>query len=79
MDIFPNPVLNNEVNLRWKTNEAVNIEIYDIAGKIVKSFNKVQNPNFANDVSDLNTGVYTVRLKDSKNNKLIAVSKFVKK
>lgn len=58
-NIYPNPTGLGYVNISAKNNDATSVAVYDILGK------QVLNQNLANnrlDVSNLNTGVYIVKI-----------------
>lgn len=75
--VFPNPVA-SQLNVWWKTTESVNMAIYDVAGKMVKTYKNVKTENFKANVSDLANGFYILKLTNNKTNKLIADTKFIK-
>ncbi|WP_411767305.1 alpha-amylase family glycosyl hydrolase [Winogradskyella sp. A3E31] len=59
--IFPNPV-----ETSFKVNSNVNtLEVYDLMGKVVKSFDGNFTKNSEYDISELNTGVYIIRIENS--------------
>jgi glycosidase len=58
--IYPNPV-----NTSFKTNKSFqNLEIYDITGKLVKSFNGEFTKNDTYDISDLGPSLYLVKIEN---------------
>lgn len=70
--LYPNPV-----NSSFVINHLINdLKIYDITGKIVKSFNGNYNKGFAFDISNLNQGIYLVKIKNDLGQSL--TSKLVK-
>lgn len=69
--IYPNPV-NDSFAL---TIETKSIEIYNITGQLVKSFKNTLSDNYLT-VSDLDSGVYLVKVTDNNNNQ--ATKKFIK-
>jgi hypothetical protein len=69
--IYPNPV-NDAFALTIETKA---IDIYNIAGQLVKSFQKNTSNSFLN-VSDLQNGVYLMKITDDNNNQ--ATKKFIK-
>ena len=77
-DISPNPV-SNSLNLKFNQNISTGIlvEIYDILGKLIYKETSVMN-NLRNsiDVSDLNRGIYIVKIYSGNN---ISIKKFTKK
>jgi hypothetical protein len=75
--IFPNPV-KDQLNVRYKITQTLNILVYDITGKIVTAFNNVNTLNFKTNVSNLAAGVYVLKLSSATTNQVIAISKFVK-
>ncbi len=57
---YPNPTSSS-----FKLNNAVNdLKIYDITGKMVKSFHGNYSRGFAFDISNLNQGLYLVKIKN---------------
>lgn len=78
-NIYPNPVddilkINSKLSI-------INIEIYDIQGKLV--LNKlIENKNFKNfdvDITSVSKGVHLVIIKDEKNKKSLFTHKIIKK
>ncbi|HLV39448.1 T9SS type A sorting domain-containing protein [Xanthomarina sp.] len=63
--VFPNPVTNGYVNITSKSNEAINVTVFDILGKQVLS-NSVNNNRL--NVSKLTAGVYIMNM--SQNGKI---------
>ena len=58
--IYPNPV-----NTSFKTNKAFeSLQIFDITGKLVKSFNGEFTKNDAYDISDLTPSLYLVKIEN---------------
>ncbi|WP_034062603.1 T9SS type A sorting domain-containing protein [Lacinutrix jangbogonensis] len=57
--IYPNPASNGFVNITTTSNEAINVTVFDILGKQVIS-QTINNNRL--DVSNLNTGVYILKL-----------------
>ncbi len=74
LQMFPNPSLDRVSINGLAEDESVSVELYDLKGRMVKSFQTVKN-NDELDVSDLISGVYLVRVE---NNQVRAVSKFLK-
>ncbi len=62
MVLYPNPTSNN-FNLNTNTSQ---VEIYTITGQIVKTFDK-QNSNYNYSISELNNGIYLVKVVDENN------------
>ena len=61
--IYPNPTQSS-----FSINSNVsNIEIYDLTGKMVKSFKGDFTKNNTFDISSLNTGMYIIKVEDSNN------------
>jgi len=71
VSIYPNPATNN---LTIETTEKSEIEISNIAGQILKTFNTTEKQTTI-DVSNLPSGVYIIKAKTEKG---VAVRKFVK-
>jgi 1,4-alpha-glucan branching enzyme len=70
--IYPNPV-----NTSFKTNKALNtLQIFDITGKLVKSFNGDFTETDTYDISDLTQSIYFVKIENS--NGQILTSKLIK-
>ncbi len=57
--LYPNPVQSNE--LYFNSNTPLNVEIYDITGKLILSKN-LKNSSKSIHISDLNTGLYIVKM-----------------
>ena len=77
-DISPNPV-SNSLNLKFNQNISTGIlvEIYDILGKLIyKETSVMNNQRNSIDVSDLNRGIYIVKIYSGNN---ISIKKFTKK
>ncbi len=70
--IYPNPTT---TSFSVNTNVS-DIEIYDLSGKLVKSFKGEFNKTDRFDISSLNTGMYIVKIENS--NKQVKTSKLVK-
>lgn len=62
MVLYPNPT-SNYFNLNTNTTQ---VEIYTITGQLVKTFDK-QNSNYNYSISELNNGVYLVKVVDENN------------
>jgi hypothetical protein len=62
MVLYPNPTSNN-FNLNTNTSQ---VEIYTITGQLVKTFDK-QNSNYNYSISELNNGIYLVKVVDENN------------
>lgn len=72
VNLYPNPV-SNYFTLNIATTK---VQVYNLSGQVVKSFNPNGNVDFQFSVSDLNTGLYVVKATDE-NNK-VQVMKFIK-
>ncbi|MEM9678761.1 MAG: alpha-amylase family glycosyl hydrolase [Bacteroidota bacterium] len=70
--IYPNPA-NTAFNVNM---DVTTVEVYDLTGKVVKSFAGDFTRNDSFDISSLNTGVYIVRVENS--NQQSMTSKLVK-
>ncbi len=75
--IFPNPV-KNEINATWETTQPVDIDIFDLNGRLVKSFKNINTQNFKTPFSDARSGAYFLKLKNHKTKNTIGISKFTK-
>ena len=70
--IYPNPANNS-----FKTNKEISkLEIFDITGKLVKSFKGNSSQNEDYNISDLSKGVYLIKIQDQ--NKATSTSKLIK-
>jgi hypothetical protein len=70
--VYPNPTMSS-----FKLNHSINdLSIYDITGKMVKSFQGIYSKGFTFDVSNLNQGMYLVKSKNNLGQSL--TSKLVK-
>ncbi|MFD2916551.1 alpha-amylase family glycosyl hydrolase [Psychroserpens luteus] len=70
--IYPNPV-----NTSFKTNKAISsLQIFDITGKLIKSFNGEFTINDTYDISDLTQSIYLVKIENS--NGQTSTSKLIK-
>ena len=78
VSIYPNPVVDN-LNVSWKTkdNGVKQINIYDMTGKMVKALGGIKDNYLIQNVSNLQQGVYILKLLDI-TGKTIASAKFVK-
>lgn len=74
---YPNPVLNGKINLIHLEGIALSkLVIYNAAGSIVKSLSKITHDSTLTvDIPDVATGIYFIRLTDTKNEDI--VRKFV--
>ncbi len=76
LQIYPNPA-NSILNIEFsRTVENSQILIFDLSGKIVKSFNSFSGDKFQFEVSDLMEGVYYIQV--ISNNTVVSQRKFVK-
>lgn len=57
--LYPNPVQSNE--LYFNSSTPLNVEIYDITGKLILSKN-LKNSSKSIEISDLNSGLYIVKM-----------------
>ena len=73
--VYPNPT-NGEVNISYfgKWNAAMTVEVFDIAGQLVKSVS-VNQYSYTLDLSELSSGIYTLRFVNAEG---IATRKVVK-
>ena len=70
--IYPNPVKSS-----FKINKMVNdLRIYDITGKLVKSFSGTFSDQEAYNISNLNQGLYLVKIEN--NTGAVQTSKLIK-
>ena len=63
LQLYPNPTSSSF----YLSKEALDVEVYDITGKQVKQFAKSVIKNNTFSVTDLNTGIYFVRIKENDN------------
>ncbi|MBS3737462.1 T9SS type A sorting domain-containing protein [Mesohalobacter halotolerans] len=63
LKIFPNPA-RDKFNLEFGINnfESLNVNIYNLIGQKVKQFNKVQNNDMTFDISNLDAGLYLLKI-----------------
>ena len=64
LSIYPNPVVDGTLNISTQANSEKNIQIYDILGKQVLN---TTTSNEAINVSNLNSGVYIVKITEEGN------------
>jgi hypothetical protein len=74
LSLYPNPATNN-INLKSTGTGTANMAIYDVAGRMVKTFS-ITHGVTPIDISELNSGVYFIRGTDAGSN---TVARFVKK
>ncbi len=72
LNLYPNPT-NSLFSVNRNT---TNVDVYDITGKTIKSFKGNFDKNSTFDISDLNTGIYIVKVANSEGQSL--TSKLVK-
>ncbi len=65
INFYPNPV-KDQLNFKYASNGSITIDIYNIIGVKVKSFTHDGNATLVN-ISDLQNGVYFLRVKDGGN------------
>ena len=70
--IYPNPV-NNSFNINKSANE---LRIYDLTGKLVKTFKGEFTQNKSFDISELNDSIYLVKIKNNEGQ--VLTSKLIK-
>ena len=75
MTIYPNPA-DGELNVTWKTARRVDIVIYDMSGRVVKTFRDREGKYCRINVGGLEKGVYVLRLKGD--NGEVGSNKFTK-
>jgi len=63
LQLYPNPTSTSF----YLSKEALDVKVYDITGKQVKQFTKSVIKNNTFSVTDLNTGIYFVRIKENDN------------
>ncbi|MGY8911509.1 MAG: T9SS type A sorting domain-containing protein, partial [Flavobacteriales bacterium] len=63
LQLYPNPTS----TAFYLSKEALDVKVYDITGKQVKQFTKSVIKNNTFSVTDLNTGIYFVRIKENDN------------
>ncbi|MFH0864720.1 MAG: CocE/NonD family hydrolase, partial [Bacteroidota bacterium] len=75
--VYPNP-FNHEVYITGNTNIPTTISLYDITGRIIKTFNcSFQNNPVSIDLHDLKAGIYLIKISDN-NGKVISLNKLLK-
>ena len=74
LNVYPNPVINNNVFVSSNSNDAKQITIYNLLGKVVLS--KKVNNNQAINVGHLKTGVYLLKIIE--NNKIVLQKLLIK-
>jgi len=62
--LYPNPVTNGSVTISSNSADAMQVQVYDVLGKVVK--NEILSNNTLN-VSNLNTGLYIVKITQNQN------------
>ena len=78
VNVYPTNPAKDNINVEWKTNNVVNIVVHDITGKVVNYYGNINSHYYKANVSELQTGIYILRLFDRKNNTQIGVRKFYK-
>ncbi len=76
--VYPNPVINNELNIKHKnqTNQAAIVSIYDVNGKKLKEINLILNGNNSSiQLDNIESGIYLVKFET---NNETTYSKFIK-
>ena len=77
--IYPNPAKDKIfVNLQDQDTAQVKISIYNLQGQLIKQSRFSNNDLIQQDIQELKTGVYILRINEAITNKLIGESKFVK-
>ncbi|OAQ42033.1 hypothetical protein A5893_02655 [Pedobacter psychrophilus] len=77
--IYPNPTKEKIfVNLKAAQNTQVKVAIYNLQGKLMKQLSFSEDELIQQDIQELKTGVYILRVNDANTNKLIGESKFLK-
>jgi hypothetical protein len=62
--LYPNPVTNGSVTISSNSADAMQVQVYDVLGKMVKSDTLSNNTL---DVSNLNTGLYILKITQNQN------------
>lgn len=62
--LYPNPVTNGSVTISSNSADAMQVQVYDVLGKVVK--NEILSNNTLN-VSNLNTGLYIIKITQNQN------------
>ncbi len=70
--LYPNPA-NSSFTI---SNAVKTVDIYNITGQLVKSFNGNFNSNSTFDISELNVGIYLVQIQDDRN--VVSTKKLIK-
>ncbi len=77
--IYPNPTKEKIfVNIKAQQNSQVKVAIYNLQGQLMKQLSFSGNELIQQDIQELKTGVYILRVNDANTNKLIGESKFLK-
>lgn len=63
--IYPNPTNTGLVSVSSSNNDKMNIQVFDVLGKQIKSMNLSTSMSF--DVSDLNSGIYIIKITQNNN------------
>ena len=80
LTLYPNPasdILNFEIE-NYDLNERLTVEISDIKGRIVKSFELTSKNTNNIDISDLKNGIYTISIRLNNGEKLIEKISIIK-
>ena len=74
-EVYPNPA-NNEVTINGLENLSISsLEIVNMAGATVKSYDNVNTPSFNMNIAELENGMYFVKI----NHEITELVKFIKK
>ncbi|RSK40437.1 M14 family zinc carboxypeptidase [Mangrovimonas spongiae] len=80
ISVFPNP-FSNELQVKLNNNNHVSISIYDLSGRLIKKMNNIkpqQQTLTIPDLSNLSSGSYFLKLKDTDSNQ-IHIKQIIKK
>jgi|GEM_PF-4925099 len=79
VSIYPNAVKDIlNISIRPVRTATINIQILDLSGKLLKSYENINQSDVSRNVSDLNSGIYILKIKDYITNQNIFTGKFIK-
>lgn len=75
--VFPNPV-KEELTVDLATHPALEISVLDLNGRTIKNLTFAENQEIKINVSDLNSAIYILQIKNKETKEMISHAKFVK-